>query len=219
MKTVAIMPIKLQNERLPGKNTRMLGDKPLLQYTLDSLILTKMLDDIYVYCSDESIIEYLPDEVKFLKRAKELDLPGSNFSQIFQAFMDTVDADIYVYAHATAPFVTVNTMKECIEAVKSGKYDSAFCAEKIQDFLWQDGTPLNFDAANIPRSQDLKPIYRETSGIYAIKKECFEKYHRRVGLTPFIKEVTYREAVDINNPEDFSLAEKLLGMPERKGET
>ena len=218
MKTVAIMPIKLQNERLPGKNTKKLGDKPLLQYALDNLVSTKLIDDIYVYCSDISIIEYLPEEVKFLKRAEELDLPSSNFSQIFQAFIDEVDADIYVYTHATAPFVTVNTMKECIEAVKSGKYDSAFCAEKIQDFLWQDGNPLNFDAANVPRSQDLKPIYRETSGIYVIKKECFKRLHRRVGMTPYIKEVTYREAIDINNPEDFIHAEKLLDMPGRGGQ-
>ena len=212
------MPIKLQNERLPGKNTKILGDKPLLQWSLNNLLATSLLDKIYVYCSDETIINYLPDGVSFLKRAQELDLPTSNFSQIFQSFIDEVDAGIYVYAHATAPFVSVSTMKECIEAVKSGEHDSAFCAEKIQDFLWQDGTPLNFDATNVPRSQDLKPIYRETSGIYVITRECFEKYHRRIGMNPFIKEVTYREAVDINNPEDFIHAEMLLDMPCREGE-
>ena len=37
MKVVAIMPIKLHNERCPGKNTRLLGVKPLLQYELDAL--------------------------------------------------------------------------------------------------------------------------------------------------------------------------------------
>ena len=213
-KIVAIMPLKLQNERLPGKNTKKLGDKPLLQYVLDSLVLTKMLDEIYVYCSDDSIVGCLPQSVKFLKRPEVLDLPNSNFTQIFQSFMNEINADIYVYAHATAPFVTVNTIQECIKAVKSGNYDSAFCAQKIQDFLWQNGQPLNFDATNIPRSQDLEPIYRETSGIYVIKRDCFEKYHRRVGMTPFVKEVTYREAIDINYSEDFTLAERLLDMLE-----
>ena len=60
------------------------------------------------------------------ERPEFLDLPTSNFSQIFENFTKTVDADIYVYAHATAPFITVETMKECISAVSSGKYDSAF---------------------------------------------------------------------------------------------
>lgn len=212
MKIVAIMPIKLQNERLPGKNTKLLGDKPLLQYELISLMETDLLDSVNVYCSDESVCKYLPEGIKFIERPESLDLPTSNFSQIFENFINVIDADIYVYAHATAPFITVDTMKQCIEAVKSGEYDSAFCAVKIQDFLWENGEPLNFDATNIPRSQDINPIYRETSGVYVFTKEVFLKYHRRIGKKPFIKEVSFKEAVDINNPEDFALAEALLDI-------
>ena len=204
------MPIKLNNERCPGKNIRLLGGKPLLQHELDNLKATGLCDSIYVYCSDETIVPALPEGVNFIKRPKELDLPTSNFSQIFTCFMNTVDADIYVYAHATAPFISIDTMKQCIEAVKSGEYDSAFCAENLQDYLWQDGEPLNFDATNIPRTQDLKSIYKETSGVYVFKKEVFEKYHRRIGIKPFIKEVTFKEAVDIDNPEDFDLAEVMM---------
>lgn len=212
MKIVAIMPIKLKNERCPGKNTRMLGSKPLLQYELDSLKETGLCDEINVFCSDEAVVPFLPEGVNFLQRPKELDLPTSNFTQIFSCFMAEKEADIYVYAHATAPFVTVETMKQCIEAVKYGKYDSAFCAVKLQDYLWMDGKPLNFDATNVPRTQDLKPIYQETSGVYVFTKVVFEKYKRRIGMKPFIKEVSFREAVDIDNPEDFDLAEVMLNV-------
>lgn len=212
MRTVAIMPIKLNNERCPGKNIRNLGNKPLLQYELDNLKKTGLCDRIYVYCSDVAIKNYLPEEVIFLQRPTLLDLSTSNFTQIFSSFMEEVDSDIYVYAHATAPFVTAETMKQCIEAVQSGQNDSAFCAVKLQDYLWQDGEPLNFDAANIPRTQDLKPIYQETSGVYVFTKQVFQKYDRRVGKTPFIKEVTFKEAVDIDNPEDFELAESLVNF-------
>lgn len=206
------MPIKLKNERCPGKNTRMLGEKPLLQYELDSLKATGHCSEINVYCSDDAVVPFLPEGVTFLKRAKALDLPTSNFTQIFSTFMSEKDADIYVYAHATAPFITVETMKQCIEAVKSGEYDSAFCAVKLQDYLWQDGQPLNFDATNLPRTQDLKPIYQETSGVYVFTKEVFQQYKRRIGVKPFIKEVTFKEAVDIDNPEDFDLAEVMLNV-------
>lgn len=212
MKVVAIMPIKLKNERCPGKNTRLLGEKPLLQYELDSLKATGLCGEINVYCSDEAVVPFLPEGVSFLKRPKELDLPTSNFTQIFSTFMSEKDADIYVYAHATAPFITVETMTQCIEAVKSGDYDSAFCAVKLQDYLWQDGKPLNFDATNLPRTQDLKPIYQETSGVYVFTKNVFEQYKRRIGIKPFIKEVTFKEAVDIDNPEDFELAEVMLNV-------
>lgn len=210
MKIVAIMPIKLKNERCPGKNTRILGSKPLLQYELDSLKETGLCSSINVFCSDEAVISFLPEGVNFLKRSKDLDFPSSNFTQIFTAFMNEMDADIYVYAHATAPFISVETMKSCIEAVKSGEYDSAFCAVKLQDYLWKNGEPLNFDATNLPRTQDLEPIYQETSGVYVFTKEVFMNHHRRIGIKPLIKEVTFKEAVDIDNPEDFELAEVML---------
>lgn len=212
MKIVAIMPIKLNNERLPGKNTMLLGGKPLLQHQLLATRQTGLADEIYVYCSDEAVCPYLPEGVQFLKRPSELDLPTSNFTQIFSTFSNTVPADIYVYVHATAPFITPDTITECIQAVKRGEYDSAFCAVKIQDFLWKDGEPLNFDAANVPRSQDLAPIYRETSGVYVFTREVFETCHCRIGKKPYIKEVSFKEAVDINNPEDFRLAEAMVNI-------
>ena len=168
MRISAIMPIKLHNERCPGKNTRMLGNKPLLQHELDNLKATGLCDKICVFCSDESVTQYLPQGVDFIKRSLELDLPTSNFTQIFAAFMEVEKADIYVYAHATAPFITKETMTQCIEAVKSGEYDSAFCA---------------------------------------VTKEVFLNCHRRIGHKPFIKEVSFKEAIDIDMPEDFELAE------------
>lgn len=210
MKVTTYVPIKMNNERLPGKNTKMLGDKPLIQHILDSLYQVDEIDEVYVYCSNEQIQEYYKGEAIFLKRPQYLDSKNSNFTQIFEQFMNTVDSDIYILAHATAPFIQPSTIKACIEAVKSGEYDSAFTATEIQDYFWQDGKPLNFDATNLPRSQDLKPIYRETSGIYVFTKEVFQKLRRRIGNKPFIKKLTFKEAIDINVPEDMKMAELFL---------
>lgn len=209
MTITAIMPIKLINERCPGKNIRLLGSKPLLQHELDTLKAAGLCDTINVYCSSEDIVKFLPPGVSFVKRPEFLDLPSSNFTQIFECFMASHDSDIYVYAHATAPYVSIETMRQCILAVKSGDYDSAFCAVKLQSYLWQNGKPLNFDASNLPRTQDLAPIYRETSGIYVFKKDVFSLHRRRIGFKPYIAEVSFRESIDIDTPEDFELAEAL----------
>jgi len=212
MKTIAIIPIKLNNERLPGKNTKLLGNKPLIYYILNELTKSNGIDEIFVYCSSEDIQDYLSENVHFLKRPEILDLPTSNFNQIFESFMEIIDADIYVYAHATSPFIKASTITECVEKVKLGKFDSAFTALKIQDYLWEDGHPLNFDATNLPRSQDLKPIYREISGVFVFTKKCYMEHNRRVGNTPYIKEVSFKEAIDINNAEDFDLAQIMLNI-------
>ena len=212
MKIVSVMPIKLANKRLPGKNTMLLGGKPLLQYELEELTKVDLINERYVFCSDENIKKYLISGIEFLRREKELDLDTSNFTQIFRSFMQKKEADIYVYVHATAPFVTAEIIRECIENVISGKHDSAFCATKIQDFLWKNNKPLNFNGKNLPRSQDIEPIYRETSGVYVFTKEVFDKLNQRIGECPFIKEVGYKEAIDINEAIDFKLAEAMLNI-------
>jgi CMP-N-acetylneuraminic acid synthetase len=204
------MPIKLENARLPGKNLKLLGGKSLLVYALLELLQVPEIDELYVYCSNEIVREYLPERVEFLLRPAYLDSSETNFTQIFEEFSSQVSGDCYVYMHATAPFVRASTIKECITAVHSGKYDSAFTAVRIQDYLWRDGVPLNFDASNIPRSQDLEPIFRETSGVYVFTAQVFAKLKRRVGVMPYIKEVPFRESIDINTIEDFRLAELLL---------
>ena len=210
MRIVGIMPIKLNNERLPGKNIRMLGNKPLIHYALEEIVTSKTVHEMYVYCSSNKIVPYLIEGVRFLKRPEELDLPTSNFTQIFTQFMNTIDADLYVYTHATAPFVSAKSIRACVDAVVSGNSDSAFTATEIRDYLWQDGKPMNFDATNLPRSQDLKPIYRESSGVYVFRKEVFRLYHRRVGVNPYIHTLNAREAIDINTAEDFRMAEIML---------
>lgn len=210
VKIVAIVPIKLNNERLPGKNLRLLGGRPLVSYCLKTLLSVEKISSIYVYCSNDAIVKYLPRGVEFLRREPELDLPSANFTQIFEAFSNTIDADVYVYAHATAPYIKPETINSEIEAVLSGEFDSAFCAERIQDFLWSEGNALNFNPENIPRSQELPVVYRETSGVYVFKKEVFECNHRRVGVKPYIVQVGRQESIDINTIEDFYFAEMLL---------
>jgi len=214
MKTTAIIPIKLNNERLPNKNTKTLGNKPLIAHCIETLQQISAISDIYIYCSNTKIADYFPNasRAKLLLRSPNLDEPSTNFNQIFAAFSQEISADIYVYAHATAPFVTASTIKEGLSAVLSGKHDSAFCAEKLQEFLWQNSRPLNFDVANLPRTQDLSPIYKETSGVYIFTSEVYKKLGRRIGETPFILEIDRKQAVDINTPEDFAFAEHMLNF-------
>lgn len=214
MKITAIVPIKLNNERLPGKNTKLLDGKPLVLYCLETLLSIVEIDNVYIFCSDEDIMPLLPNGATFLKRSPILDLPTSNFTQIFTEFSKIIDSDIYVYAHATSPFIKAETIESEINAVSSGKYDSAFCAERIRDFLWQDGRAINFNPANVPRSQDLPIIHRETSGVYVFTKAVFETLRRRIGTNPFIAEIGRRESIDINTAEDFRYAEFMLNYCE-----
>lgn len=210
MKVAALVPIKMNNERTPGKNTKAFSDgTPLIHFILNALKGCKEVDEAYVYCSNEAIQSYMIPGVKYLKRDAKFDTATAKVNDMFYAFSTEVDADIYVLAHATAPFLSSESIDAGVRAVKSGEYDSALAVRKLQEFLWQDGKTVNYDPANIPRTQDLKPYYVETTGLYIFTKDVIQKLRRRIGDKPYMVEVSEIEATDINYPVDFEIAEAI----------
>ena len=205
-KVTAVVPMKLNNRRLPQKNTKSFTNgKPLCYYILSTLLKIDGIDDVYVYCSNPDIREFIPEGVKYLKRSESLDTDSTKMNDVLKSFAMEVDSDIYVMTHTTAPFVKKESIIKGIQAVLSGEYDSAFAAKKLHDFLWKDNKPFNYELDNIPRTQDLPPIYEETSGFYIYEKDVINKYNRRIGQHPYIVEVGEIEGIDIDELEDFMM--------------
>jgi len=210
MKTVAIVPMKLNNRRLPQKNTKpFTNGKPLCWYILSTLLKIKEIDEVYVYCSNPDIKEFIPEGIRYLQRSPSLDQDTTKMNEVLQCFAKDVPADVYVMTHTTAPFISFNSIKKGLLAVQSGEYDSAFAAKLLQDFLWKDGKPFNYELDAIPRTQDLPPLYEETSGFYIYTKSVITELNRRIGNKPFIVEVGEIESIDIDELEDFMLADAM----------
>lgn len=211
MKTVAIVPMKLNNRRLPQKNTKpFTNGKPLCYYILSTLQTVSGVDEVYVYCSNPDIQNFIPTGVKYLKRSESLDQDTTKMNEVLQCFAADVPADVYVMTHTTAPFISKESIEKGLNVVISGEYDSAFAAKKLQDFLWKDGVPFNYTLDNIPRTQDLSPLYEETSGFYIYRDSVMTELNRRIGNKPYIVEVGETESIDIDEQEDFEIAEAIF---------
>jgi CMP-N-acetylneuraminic acid synthetase len=208
VRIVAFVPIKFHSERLPGKNFLLLNGKPLCYHIFKTLLHSKNIVETYVYCSDEKITDYIPEKVIFKKRSENLDRNETKGMQIYQSFVDEVDADWYVLAHATSPFLKTASVDAAIEKVLADTFDSAFSAQRVQTFCWYKGRPLNYNLDDVVRTQDIEPVFVETSGFYMFTKDLIKK-NRRIGNHPWMQEVDLIEAVDIDEKEDFSFAEKI----------
>lgn len=212
MKVVAFVPIRLNSKRVVGKNLKMLGGKPLMQYILETLVKVNNIDEVYVYCSSEEVIPYLPQGVKFLKRSTALDGDETLGKEIYEAFVKDVDADVYMLAHTTSPFIKAGTIENAIDKVLNGGHDSSFSAQKIQTFTWFNGKPLNYSLKDIPRTQTIEPVYVETSAFYIFRREVWTEMGQRIGNTPHMAIIDQIEGIDIDYPEDFEFASKVVGV-------
>ena len=223
MKVVSFIPIKLNNQRLPGKNTMMLNGRPMCDYLFETISSINSIDEKYVYCSDEAIkpyiIPYESNGLKFFKRESYLDGFQVKGLEIIDRFVKDVDADIYVLTHVTQPFTKKSSIVNALEKVVSGEYDSAFSAVMLQDYMWMNGKPFNYYMKNIVRTQDLDPIYMETGAFFIFRKEVYTELGQRIGNKPYIYEIDQFEAVDVDTSEDFEFAKAVATYLANKGET
>ena len=212
MKVVALVPIKLNSQRLPHKNVLPIAGHPLCWHLCNSLNKAHNIDKVCVYCSDSSVIQYIPSETTFIKRPKFLDGNEVKGFDIYREFIKEIDADIYILAHTTSPFIQSASIENALSHVLSGENDSAFSAKRVQSFAWYKGKPINYDLNDVPRTQDLEPIWVETSAFFIFKKEVFTCQNRRIGFTPYIQEVSGMEAIDIDEKKDYDLACEMAKM-------
>lgn len=206
----AFVPIKLQSQRVPGKNLRLLGNKPLFLWVLETLKKCSGVDRIIVYCSDEGIKSMLPDQIELLLRPDYLDQDVTKGADIYDSFISCVDSEYYLLVHTTSPFIKSKTIDNAISKVKFGDYDSSFPVKSIQNFCWYNEQPINYRVDDIPRTQDLTPVFEETSGYFLFSKSLWLDKKRRIGYKPYISKLNEIEAVDIDTEVQFAFAETLL---------
>ena len=75
--------------------------------------------------------------------------------------------------------------------------------------MWLDGKPVNYDPLNAPNSQNLPNIVALNFGATVISRENLIKNHNIIGKCPYFVETTDIEAIDIDTPLDFYIAEQI----------
>jgi N-acylneuraminate cytidylyltransferase len=122
----------------------------------------------------------------------------------------------FIQTHSTNPVLKYTTIQKAVELYYNNLtlHDSLFSVTKWQTRLyWQDGSPVNHNPNELLRTQDLPPVFEENSNFYIFSKTSFlNAGKKRIGGNPQMFEVNKIEAVDIDNPEDFIIAEKLYTL-------
>lgn len=75
--------------------------------------------------------------------------------------------------------------------------------------MWLDGKPVNYDPKSAPNSQDLPNIVALNFGTTVIRKEDLIRNHNIIGKHPKFVITTDIEAIDIDTPLDFYIAEQI----------
>lgn len=217
MKVVAFLPAKGTSSRIESKNMKLLDGKPLFMYSLEKLIECDFIDEVYLDSESNEIFEIASESgAKELKRDPELATNKTDGHQLFYNEAKKVEADIYIQLLCTSPFITEATIKKGVEILKNKQeYDSVVLVKKDKQYLWDKKGPT-YDINHIPNSVDLPDTIIETMGLYIVRKEVALNDKKRIGERPFLLEANAIEAVDVNYPEEFELANYIMAGKREK---
>lgn len=213
---IALLPMKGHSERVPNKNIKLFAGKPLYHAVMQSLLNCKYISEVYINTDSELIAEDATnnfDRIRIIERPESICGDFVSMNKIIAYDMQQTNAEHFIQTHSTNPLLTTKTLNQAISFYFDSlhTYDSVFSVTKLQTRLyWKNGSPVNHNLQELIRTQDLPPVYEENSNFYIFSKSSFQQAgNRRIGIKPAMFEMNKLEAVDIDEPEDFELAEIL----------
>ncbi len=217
MKVVALLPMKGYSERVPNKNLRDFAGCPMYHAVVKALQGSKYIIKIIINSDSEEILQdarkNFGDFVHCVVRPKELYGDYISMNRIIEHDINLNENEYFMQTHATNPLLTSETIDKAIEYYDKHKDDvgSVFSVTKLQTrFYDKNSQPINHDLSEMKRTQDLEPYFEENSNFYIFSKQKFyEARSNRICKNPKMFEMNKLEAIDIDWPEDFLLAELL----------
>jgi N-acylneuraminate cytidylyltransferase len=208
---VAFVHAKGRSERVARKNLRRLGDRPLFCHAIAIARAAARVTRVVIDSEDDEILALgAAAGAEPLRRPAALATNQATGDDLatWQA-ANAGDASFVVQVIPTAPFLRPESVDRAIAILERGEVDSVAGVFADVFYAWRDGRPAYYRAdGTIPNSNDLPPLVFETTGLYANRTEAVLRTRRRMNpdrVAPL--PLSRLEAIDINTPEDFELAE------------
>ena len=233
MKITAVIPIRSGSQRVKDKNLREFGDTCLMALKIKNLLQVPEIDQVIVNTNSDAAIELTQklaseyvigggkkDRLSFHKRAEYYASSQCSGSEFFQHLGEVTDTDIFVYAPCTSPFIKPETISQCIQTFLAEHGENCDCVStvsSIKEFMWLDGKAINYDPKHAPNSQNLPDVVALNFGCTVTSKEDLVRNSNIIGKAPKFVIDSDIEAIDIDTPLDFYIAEQLYIKTQLEG--
>lgn len=207
MKILALIPARGGSKGIPNKNIKKICGKPLIVWTIERALQSKLLDDVVVSTDSEKIAEIARQSgAQVLMRPAELATDTASTQDVMFHALQQKPADILVLLQPTSPYRSRNLIDECIREFIENDYDS-LATGFMCDYK-------EYGKNTLPRQQ-IQGFFYDDGNVYVIKAENIlkgDRYGKKIGR----KMISRYENAEIDDEFDFWLLEKIL---EKQGET
>ena len=220
MKVTALLPMKANSDRVPGKNFRIINNKPLFRWILDELLAVPAISKVIINTdARRKISPLLAEDARVILRDRDDSICGDfvSMNKVIDDDVRNVPSDVYLMTHTTNPLITARTIGAALSKFQAeaerGDADSLFSVNEVQGrFYDKNISPINHDPNRLIRTQDLEPWFEENSCLYLFTKASFIESGSRIGKRPAMFVTPKLESIDIDDQADWELASALLSQ-------
>ncbi len=179
MKILAVIPTRGGSKGIPGKNVRLLGNKPLVYYMISKALKSEYITDVVVGSDADKILEYahrykancvkLPNEIT--QATNPLDVPVNYIVNTFEREKSKT-YNYVITLQATSPLLKVETIDSLICDYLDKGVDSMLTVIDDRHLSWKkvgDTFAPNYEKRL--NRQLLPPVFKETGGAFITKRE------------------------------------------------
>ena len=188
----ALLPMKANSERVPNKNFRLIGGKPLYYWMLESLFAIEVIDRVIINTdANQELFSNFIDNNKLMIRKRKPSLCGDlvSMNKIIEDDILSDSNETFLMTHTTNPLISAKTVNNAINIFMNrdkNKYDSLYSATKFQGrFYYEESVAINHNPNELLRTQDLPSVYLENSCLYLFEKSIFLDTKTRIGKKPY----------------------------------
>lgn len=221
MKTVAIIPARGGSKRIPRKNIKPFLGKPIIAYSIEAALTSKLFDEVMVSTDDDEIAEIAMQygaKVPFIRSNENADDFSTTVDVLLEVLKEYKNQnkyyDIGCCIYPTAPFTTPDKLKSAKALMDSGGYDTVFPVLPYS-FPIQRAIKINqekrvemFQPEHLnSRSQDLESAYHDSGQFYWFSINNFKEKGKLWTDNSGVVVLSEMEAHDIDTLEDWKVAE------------
>ncbi|EZP67967.1 acylneuraminate cytidylyltransferase family protein [Pseudomonas sp. CCUG 57209] len=225
MKILAIVPARGGSKRLPGKNIKVLGGRPLIAWTIEAAQQSGVVTDVVISTDDVAIADVartFGGSVLSMRPAHLATDIASSFDVVVQVLDEYETAhgavDGVMLLQPTSPFRSAESIRRAVlqyqqdvsrsvVSVAAASSHPAWCFRLEGDTM----TPFLGWESLSKRSQDLEPAYTLDGAIYLLAPDVLREQKRFLGpgTVPLVM-TDSRESLDIDTLEDWDIAVRML---------
>jgi N-acylneuraminate cytidylyltransferase len=220
---VAIIPARGGSKRIPRKNIREFGGKPMIAHSIESALRSGLFERVIVSTDDPEIAAVAREhgaDVPFL-RPPELSDDHANTTEVVAHAIDFLRAqgtspETVCCIYATAPFVQIDDLARAAQIFEHGRWSYVFAATTYAFTVFRsfrkaaDGSlQMVFPEHQNTRSQDLPEALHDAGQFYFGKAQAWLDGEPVFGARSTVLLIPRWRVQDIDNEDDWMRAEAM----------